>query len=127
MKIYVITCGTYSDYHICAVTDDPASAERLKILHSDWGEASIEEYETEHPQERPETYWYVELCQHGISKCYEAPITDDNRNFLDIGEVFHLYSDIYFVNIIAKDYLHAVKAARDRFAEYKYRKAMERK
>lgn len=29
-KAYVITKGTYSDYHICAVTLDKSRAEKLK-------------------------------------------------------------------------------------------------
>lgn len=48
MKVYVITCGCYSDYQICAVTDDPKKAELLRIKYSDaYDEAQIEEYETE--------------------------------------------------------------------------------
>lgn len=49
MTVYVITSGEYSDYHICAVAIDREKAERLKKVYdaSEWGGASIEEYETD--------------------------------------------------------------------------------
>lgn len=48
MKVYVITSGTYSDYHICAVATDIERAEKLAMLYTDnCDEASIEEYDTE--------------------------------------------------------------------------------
>ena len=46
MKIYIITKGCYSDYHICNVTADYEKAKRYKEAYSDnWGEACIEVYE----------------------------------------------------------------------------------
>lgn len=49
MKIYVITKGDYSDYHICAVATEKQKAELLQKLYSEncyGGEAEIEEYDT---------------------------------------------------------------------------------
>lgn len=48
-KVYVITSGEYSDYHICAVTLDPQKAEQLKKIfdQSDYTGAQIEEWDTE--------------------------------------------------------------------------------
>lgn len=46
MKIYAITKGNYSDYHICRLTTDYEKAKRYKEAYSDkWGEAWIETYE----------------------------------------------------------------------------------
>lgn len=49
MKIYVITKGEYSDYHICAATTDKDRAEFLRKMASTTGiygkEARIEEYD----------------------------------------------------------------------------------
>lgn len=48
MKIYVITKGEYSDYHICAATTDKKIAEFLKKVATTkgyGGEAYIEEFE----------------------------------------------------------------------------------
>lgn len=48
MKIYVITKGDYSDYHICAVATDPEKAERLAKIYTDrWEYAKVEEFDTE--------------------------------------------------------------------------------
>ena len=48
MKIYVITKGCYSDYHICAVATDPEQAEKLAKIFSDrYDEADVEEFDTE--------------------------------------------------------------------------------
>jgi len=48
-KVYVITMGCYSDYHICAVALDREKAERLcKVIPPDCGdEPEIEEWDTE--------------------------------------------------------------------------------
>ena len=48
MKVYVITQGCYSNYHICAVTLDAQEAERLKKIYSDsYDEADVEEWDTD--------------------------------------------------------------------------------
>lgn len=48
MKVYVITEGNYSDYHICTVTTNKERAEKLvKIFSDNWDDAKIEEYDTE--------------------------------------------------------------------------------
>lgn len=45
-KVYVITCGEYSDYHICAVCSTRERAEELRPLYSDrYDIAEIEEFE----------------------------------------------------------------------------------
>lgn len=50
MKVYVITMGDYSDYHICAVTLDPDHAERLKtIFTKDYDETRVEVFDTDAP------------------------------------------------------------------------------
>lgn len=51
MKVYVITQGSYSDYHICAVTLDNKEAERLKKIYNDPGDiAYVEVYDTDEHQ-----------------------------------------------------------------------------
>lgn len=48
MKVYVVTQGCYSNYHICAVTVDPEEAEKLAVIYSDrYNSAEVEEYDTE--------------------------------------------------------------------------------
>lgn len=48
MKIYVITKGEYSDYHICAVATDPVKADQLAEFYSSkYDKAYVEEFDTE--------------------------------------------------------------------------------
>ncbi len=48
MKVYIITKGEYSDYHICSVCLDKETAEKRKDLYSDgWDKAEIETYDTD--------------------------------------------------------------------------------
>ena len=48
MKIYIVTKGSYSDYHICGVAVDLKEAERLQNINTDeWDMARIETYDTE--------------------------------------------------------------------------------
>ena len=79
MKVYVITQGCYSDYHICAVTLDKDKAEQLRKMYtakeSRYGYSSsdvaeIEEYETddtgntfteEEKQSNPVEYYHIEI------------------------------------------------------------------
>lgn len=69
MKVYVITAGAYSDYHIEAVTLDPDKAELLRKLHSGYDEAHIEEFDTEEEadiiSQKYTSVWTIEISKHG--------------------------------------------------------------
>ena len=48
MKVYVLTSGSYSDYHVECVTLNKENAEKLRDLHQDnWDPWDIEEYDTD--------------------------------------------------------------------------------
>lgn len=78
MKIYIITMGRYSDYHICAVATDEKQAEKLaKMYSNNFDTAGVEEYDTEEYLDRLAAF-------------------DDNRlpysvNFNDKGEVISVW------------------------------------
>lgn len=119
MKIYVITAGDYSDYHICAVTDDKKSAERLRKIHSSyWQEASIETYDTKYIYEDPKSYWYLEVNLDGSLSSYTL-LYFNEEDETKINEV-ELYNLQFHINVIAKDFDHALKIAFDTIAKYKY-------
>ena len=126
MKVYVITAGHYSDYHICGVATDPESAENLRLLSSDtWsGEARIETFDTQEVPERPKTYFDILASdEFGLTKCWEKPMID--------GEEYHINHVTcgrfgYAVNVIAPDKEHAAKIASDLIAQYKYERMVER-
>ena len=126
MKVYVITAGHYSDYHICGVATDPESAENLRLLSSDsWcGEARIETFDTQEVPERPKTYFAIYASdEYGLGKCWEIPMIDGEELYIN-----HVSYNVggYSVNVVAKDKSHAVKIAQDLIAQYKYEHKVER-
>lgn len=58
MKIYVITKGEYSDYHICAVATDLEKANALAEYYSDrYDAAEVEEYDTDDAPDPTKGKW----------------------------------------------------------------------
>lgn len=83
MKIYVITKGEYSDYHICAVATDPAKADKLAEFYSDKHNPSeVEEFDTEAVPDLTKgmTAFIVGFDKRGeVRNVYEHPESwDDN-------------------------------------------------
>jgi len=119
-KVYVITHGSYSDYHICAVTLDPERAKNLKRFFDGYDEANIEEYPLD---EKVETRLYGVTLQRETGKHIKTKL--DDYGFYHDGEVEEDYDvkTFYEEQLIfwctAKDEEHALKIARDRFAQYK--------
>jgi superfamily II DNA or RNA helicase len=112
MKVYVITKGAYSDYHIVAVVLDKTRAEEIvkAVSNPGWsfgfGEARIEEYDTD-------TF----ATQYAYDVYYRS-----KRWYADIDEYAdhqsnHVYNDHSFL-VFAKDKDHAIKIAQDMRAEY---------
>lgn len=140
MKIYVITKGDYSDYHICAVATDRQKAELLKIFHStDYDNAEIEEYETDdnvrklEEAEAFEPIYRVIIDRNGRIVSTRVATYHDPKDAVFSNE-FDFYfgpgynrpdfnSDYVFVaNLITKDAEHAIKIACDKRAEMIERK-----
>ena len=132
MKIYVITEGVYSGYHICAVTDDPVSAENLRVYYTEnpYSFVNIEEYETESLPERPKTCWYC--CyqigeEKGTIQCTEVRYVSSEDAAEWGGETkindvtYSKYGNSFFVYVFAKDEAHARKIAAEQIYQYKYK------
>lgn len=121
MKVYVITSGEYSSYHICAVTLDKEQAELLKIRYSDErDEANIEEYDTDDYKIQVSNdykpMWNVEFwVRNGaITRCYK--ISHDN---LRHGEIdVNKWCNEVKVFVEAKDEEHARKIATDIYMKW---------
>ena len=112
MKIYAITKGEYSDYHICALTVSKEKAEKLKKLYSDrCYKAHIEEYEDGEGEDIRALFIYRQFDNTVAVRDY-----DDNER-VDID----LYGNIYAI-VSAKDKEHARKKAQDMIAKYKAEK-----
>ena len=122
-KVYVITSGCYSDYHICAVTLDPERAKNLKRLFDGYDEANIEEYPLD---EKVETRLYGVTLQRETGKHIKTKLDDYGiRHDGEVEEDYEFETGEQQLTFwcTAKDEEHALKIARDRFAEYKAKKA----
>ena len=120
MKIYVITKGEYSDYHICAVATDLERAETLKRYYSEcWEDAEIEEYDTDNPviDTEPRPVFSINISRDGKvqQKGNQAWTYDSNfENRFHLHEYMtHSYLD-FDCTVVAEDWEHAVKIAADR-------------
>ena len=122
MKVYVITKGIYSDYHICAVAIDKAKAEQLVEKFSDsWDKAEIEEYDTED---------YNPILR--FQKCFNCFYHEENKTFsLTETDSDYLEADDFkpkknkeslFFRVLANDENMALKKASDIVAQYKAEK-----
>lgn len=114
MKIYIVTKGAYSDYHIVGVYSTPEIAERYKNLEPG-ADADIEEWDIDvlySPLEHGYKFWYVSFDKEGnVDYITETNMAEDGeaaRNEYYIhtrGITFHLY---------AKDREHAIKIASEK-------------
>ena len=136
MKIYVITQGEYSDYHIVGVAIDEEKAKRIAEVNSDsWDEATINEYDTDSFDEVIENGRMYHVTKHDTGKIRASimekwQLTDLEED--EIGKVSRdrgtswsgrSYNDLH-TYIRAKNVDHAIKIASEKFAEYEYREAV---
>lgn len=124
MKIYAITKGCYSDYHICALTTSKEKAERLKAIYSNnyrWssGEAEIEEYEDGEGGDL-RTLWTCD--ENGLNPNVCPVNVDDKEEIITYKNGEHK-GKVYRVFVFANDADHATKKAQDMIAQYKAEKA----
>ena len=120
MKLYAVTKGEYSDYHIITLTHSKRKAEKIAKLCSDkYDDAVVEEYEESNIELRP--LWEVRFFKSGNIEAdeldYEAQLTfSESLNTVD-----HLDCTCRFrVYVEATDEEHALKIAEDLVAQYCY-------
>lgn len=119
MKIYAITKGDYSAYHICALTVSKEKAEKLKKLYTEKGKygykARIEEYEDREVEDIL-FFWRYDLEDDEVKIDKYAEGNEKERVFK--------YSnyDSYCAYVWAHDAEHARKKAQDMIAQYKAEK-----
>ena len=119
MKIYVITNGIYSDYHICGVATDYETAEKIrKHTSGRYDESRIEEYETDTWSDIVRIGGIYHVNKYGAHlqasrEDYDVDAAYNKRNVvIDYG------NGAKGVNVIARDEDHAKKIASDLFAKY---------
>ena len=119
-KIYIVTSGEYSDYHIDAVF---STKEKAKAYIQQKGtEYDIEEYELDEEVEKKTQLWSIEFGVESGELC-EAITTSYNRNEVvdtcSIFETFYWNEPRIRFYVDADSMERAVKIARERFAAVK--------
>ena len=118
MKIYVITKGEYSDYHICAVATDLEKANALAEFYSDrYDAAEVEEYDTDDAPDltKGKRMYRIRFAPSG-------DVTDINQSspeYYDEEIWQHRYGPGYiYVNVQADNEEAAIKIGAERRAKY---------
>lgn len=126
MKVYVITKGEYSDYHICAVSTNKEKAELLQKAfkgNGSWSEARIETYETDKYITEVESGLKLYRCV--MDTAFGITIEESDLDCIEDQDYnVRGYEDMghYWVYVWAKDEDHARKIAADKIAEYMAKK-----
>lgn len=120
MKLYAVTKGSYSDYHIIALSRSKRRAEKIASLCSDrYGDAVVEEYEETIIELKP--IWRVLFYEHGEPRAdalsYEEQLTcDEPLNTVKEGGGYCRFE----VYVEAKGVEQAHKISSDLVAQYCY-------
>lgn len=122
MKVYVITSGCYSDYHICSVNLDKNKADELAKKYSTrYDSANIEVFDTEEEEEvlkfeNVYVCWYYE--KNDEIKVNESEFSYFEYDDLKVSKTG--YGLVTYVLANTKD--DALKIASDKFAKYRAEK-----
>ena len=119
MKVYVITDGDYSDYHICGVSLNEEDAKKIRDLCGHYAE--VEEYDTEEwsPFLHNGELYSVNLDGEKCSVSKPSGSFDWYKD--DINHVRKYWAtNIFHVIVIAKNDEHAKKIGLDLIYQYKY-------
>lgn len=131
MKVYVLTAGNYSDYHIVAVFTERWKAERvMDILYGgqEWlYSPRIEEYDSDVIDDNRMQWEYsVWIDDNGnssddvwVAHDYEMAMTSEQLNKVEI--MRNRNPRRYYVKVLAADRETALKIGRDLVAEFRAR------
>lgn len=119
MKVYVLTSGVYSDYHIVGVLLDGEQARiAAEVMSNRHNDVEVETYDTDDLKfiKPGWKYWTVVFSE------YDHAIVDINcHNYfgsLDEPNLFGAYHKNWYVDVYAEDEKHAIKNASDRLSKY---------
>lgn len=120
MKIYVVTKGDYSDYHIITATTDKAQAKKIADKFSgDWGEAKVEIYDD--AEIYLKTVWFVRFDTKG--NVNELCANDSEYSYKQLNACSFDAAKGVFVHVQADDEISAIKIASEKRAEFLAKKA----
>lgn len=140
MKVYVITAGEYSGYHIVGVTLDRDVAEKVLRAHDRATNVScmmIEEYDTDVFQAIHDgmKLWKVRLrggaLESGECDDYEYAYCMSEVNYVSSFKSNRIFADnrktdtVYTVIVLAEDREHAEKIGMDLITKHQYRRKVD--
>ena len=122
-NIYVLTEGSYSDYHIVGVYSTKELAEEAQSLYQD---SQIEEYDLDNIPEHPPgmSAWFVRISDGKLDDIFTTQVSPFNETVPSEKE--YQWSDgetAYFVYCWAVDGNHAEKIALDKYYQHQATKA----
>lgn len=120
MKVYVLTEGCYSDYHIIGVTLDEKQAKiAADALSNEYFTVNCEEFETNDINDINviKSGWnlwevYFDEKTHAITRIYRSKYPDC------LGTVQLMRNKTFCVEVYAEDKEHAIKSASDKLSKY---------
>lgn len=124
MKIYVVTEGSYSDYHIVGVSDDMETARKI----AEYRGAEVETYDTNDFTDDRLFWlytwrtWYDDYGEKQERESIECRMQDEFHEEVNIVRLTW-GKRRYKVVVKANDRDHALKTARDMVAQYKAKEA----
>lgn len=120
MKVYVVTAGEYSDYHICKIFLDKEKAEKYVALENEINEylcdqCWVDEWDTSDDSvdmdAKTATYYYAYITTNGEIETDEDEGQDFPEIRIDKGEVI-IKPDDWGIGVYSKrSYKHAEKVA----------------
>ena len=123
-KVYIVTSGSYSDYHICAASLDEEHARILAEKYSgSYDEATVEEYELDEFFEEAKQgyFWYWCSCNVENGMFGQVAVRKyDSYGSSVSGEVIEGRHKVLHVDVLAANDEHARKIAAEKFATYVY-------
>lgn len=131
MKVYVVTAGEYSDYHIVGVTLDYKKAKDFAERNTGeyyYNTYRVEVYDTDKLEVFSE--WMHYWCVSTMNEDLWATECDDSISYgLDemnvVQKAKHIQGIRLYVYVVAEDEEHAMKIATDLFTKYQYRKKVD--
>ena len=119
MKLYAVTKGDYSDYHIITLTADKEAAKKIAKMFSDseYGKAKVEEYEDGKIILGKKLY-FVRVVDGNVDDVAE----DLSDYYLFDTSVFRGYmnrgKEMYYTHVLTDTAEKAAKIGKDRIMKY---------
>lgn len=116
-KLYAITAGEYSDYHIITLCSDEEKAHKIALLYN----AEVEEFEDGKNLDTENIIFEVGFDDNYRNiHCWQCFINPDEIKLNEVTSEGNLYKR-YNVFVAAKNKEKALKIARDKLTEYRAR------